>query len=233
VNISEELGKKLGPLPLYVWLLIMSGVGLIFYLFTKGKSTAPTTGTAGTPCTMADGSAGTWDSTGTVCQATTVSTVSASSSAGATSGGIWNYHQRLASRPAGTVGGTATASATTTTSAVPVASVPPSGPPVSGGTGGGGGAATWTFPAPQVKVTGASKTSTQIKISWNAVKGPNGQTPANYTVRIFRGGSQIRNNVVAGTSYTESGLTKGTTGLVINVWANGAPKAPPHGTANT
>jgi hypothetical protein len=84
-----------------------------------------------------------------------------------------------------------------------------------------------------VKVTGAGKTSTQLKISWTAVKGPGGQTPASYTVQILRGGQQIRENVVGGTSYTESGLSKGTTGLTVNVWANGGPLAPPHGTANT
>jgi hypothetical protein len=52
-------------------------------------------------------------------------------------------------------------------------------------------------------------------------------------VRIYRAGTTIRSNNVAGTSYTENGLTKGTNGLQIHVWANGGPKAPPHAVLNT
>ena len=120
------------------------------------------------------------------------------------------------------------------TPATTTATVPPSPAPIASTTGTGNpNSGNWSFPAPSVKVTGAGKNSTQIKVSWTAVKGPGGQVPGSYEVRIFRGGQQIRENSVPGTSYTESGLTKGTTGLTVNVWANGGPLAPPHGTANT
>ncbi len=194
MDIGAELKGKAGPLPLYAWLLIMTGVGVGAYLLLKKKK-GPGTGTPGTACTQSDGSAGTWDSTGTVCQASTVSTVNA---------------------PAAATAAMSTPDAT-------AATVPPSGVPITTGTGsgfpwpGGGSnfpgstgtgnpnAGNWSFPAPGgLKVTGAGKNSTQIKISWSAVKGPGGQTPASYEVRVFRGGAQIRENAVAGTSYTES-----------------------------
>jgi hypothetical protein len=221
MDIGAELKDKVGPFPLYVWLLILTGAALIIYMFTKKKK-GPGTGTPGTACTMSDGSAGTWDSTGTVCQASTVSTV--------------NVPPAAATAAASTDSGVA-------------ATVPPSGGTVTapGGTGtgpangawpgtgtGNPNSGNWSFPAPgNLKVTGAGKNSTQVKLSWSPVKGPGGQSPATYEVRIFRGGQQIRENAVPGTSYTESGLSKGTTGLTVNVWANGGPLAPAHATATT
>jgi hypothetical protein len=230
VDVGAELKAKVGPLPLYAWLLLMTGVGVAAYLLLKKKSgSAGTTGTPGTPCTMSDGSAGTWDSTGTVCQATTVSTVNQPSMAG--TGGSRNWRSNSSTATATT---TPASTAAASTPASTAATTPPASTPVTTTTGTGNiNSGNWSFPAPQVKVTGAGKTSTQLKISWTAVKGPGGQTPASYTVQILRGGQQIRENVVGGTSYTESGLSKGTTGLTVNVWANGGPLAPPHGTANT
>lgn len=221
MDIGAELKAKLGPLPLYVWLLILTGLAVVVYLVKKKKS--PGTGTPGTACTMSDGSAGTWDSTGTVCQASTVSTVNvpAASSVMADAG-----------TPTATM--TAAGTAAASTPAAVGATVPPAGNPITTGTGTGNpNSGNWSFPAPSVKVAGAGKTSTQLKISWTPVKGPGGQVPAGYTVAVYRGGQRIRENAVAGTSYTESGLSKGTTGLTVNVWANGGPLAPPHGTAST
>jgi hypothetical protein len=237
MDIAAALKEKLGPLPVYVWLLIMTGIGVAAYLLLKKKTTAAaTTGTPGTPCTMSDGSAGTWDSTGTVCQATTVSTVNAPTQSYSMAGSGTARNWRSASSTATattTPAGTAAASTPATTAAT----TPPAAPATTATTGSTGtgniNSGNWSFPAPAVTVTGASKTSTQIKVSWTPVKGPGGQTPASYTVQIFRGGTQIRENVVTGTSYTENGLSKGTTGLVVNVWANGGPLAPPHGTATT
>jgi hypothetical protein len=227
MDIGAELKSKLGPFPLYVWLLILTAVAGVAYVLLKKKGSAGQTGTPGTPCTQSDGSAGTWDSTGTVCQATTVSTVN--SFAGTGGGRGWRGQSTTATAtttPAGTAAASTPASTAGTT--------PPSGTPITTGTGTGNpNSGNWSFPAPQVKVTGASKTSTQLKISWTPVKGPGGQTPAGYTVRIFRGGQTIRENAVPGTSYTESGLSKGTTGLTVNVWANGGPLAPAHGSAST
>lgn len=225
MDIGAELKGRVGPFPLYVWLLIMTGLGVVAYLILgKKKSGSPGTGTPGTACTQSDGSAGTWDSTGTVCQASTVSTVNSMSGTGGGRG--WR-------------GASTTATATTTDTGTGAASgsgagstVPPESNPITGT--GNPNSGNWTFPAPGgLKVTGASKTSTQLKISWSPVKGPGGQIPPTYEVRIFRGGQQIRENAVPGTSYTENGLSKGTTGLVVNVWANGGPLAPPHATANT
>jgi hypothetical protein len=228
MDIEAELKGKVGPLPLYVWLLIMTGLGLAAWLIMRKKnsSATPASGTPGTPCTMSDGSSGTWDSTGTVCQASTVSTVNAMSGTGGGRG--WRGQSSSATAPT-----TAAGSAAASTPAATAATVPPSPAPITTGTG-NPNSGNWSFPAPEpVKVTGAGKNSTQLKISWPAVKGPGGQVPGSYEVRIFRGGQQIRENSVPGTTYTESGLTKGTTGLTINVWANGGPLAPAHATAST
>jgi hypothetical protein len=226
MDVGAELKTKVGPLPLYGWLLIMTGLAAAAYLLLKKKSsTAPTTGTPGTPCTQSDGSAGTWDSTGTVCQATTVSTVN--SMAGTGGGRGWRGQSTTA-----TATTTPTGTAASSTPPATSSTTPPESNPVTGT--GNPNAGNWSFPAPGgLKVTGASKTSTQLKISWDPVKGPGGQVPASYEVRIFRGGQQIRENAVPGTSYTEHGLSKGTTGLTVNVWANGGPLAPPHATATT
>lgn len=221
MDIGAELKAKLGPFPLYVWLLALTGLAVVVYVLRKKKGGQ--TGTPGTPCTMADGSSGTWDSSGTVCQATTVSTVNVPTTVGTD----WMASAATATT---TPAGTAAAS----TPAAVGATVPPTGNPITTGRGTGNpNSGNWSFPAPQVKVTGASKTSTQLKISWTPVKGPGGQVPASYTVAVYRGGQRIRENAVAGTSYTESGLSKGTTGLTVDVWANGGPLAPTHGTATT
>lgn len=227
MDIGAELKGKMGPLPLYVWLLIMTGIGLAAWLVLRKKG-SPGSGTPGTPCTMSDGSSGTWDSTGTVCQASTVSTVNAPMN-GSGGGRGWRGQSGTATATT-TAAGSAAASTPPATTAV----VPPSSNVITAPTGTGNpNSGNWAFPAPAVKVTGAGKNSTQLKITWTPVRGPAGQVPGSYEVRIFRGGQQIRENSVPGTSYTESGLTKGTTGLTVNVWANGGPLAPAHGTAST
>jgi hypothetical protein len=231
MDVGAELEGKVGPFPLYVWLLIATAAAGAYYLFTKKKSGTPTTGTPGTACTQSDGSAGTWDSTGTVCQASTVSTVNSGTNNMA-QGGAWQSRVQSTTATATT---TPASTATASTPAATASTTPPAATtPTTAASTGNPNSGNWAFPAPTgLKVTGASKTSTQIKISWNAVKGPGGQIPATYEVRIFRAGAQIREDAVPGTSYTESGLAKGTTGLVVNVWANGGPLAPPHATANT
>src|SRR5271169_552332 len=98
MDIGAELKGKVGPLPLYAWLLIMTGLGLGAYLLLKKKNAnaSPGTGTPGTACTQSDGSAGTWDSTGTVCQASTVSTVNQPAAAGAGGGFGWRSQSTMA-----------------------------------------------------------------------------------------------------------------------------------------
>jgi hypothetical protein len=129
-------------------------------------------------------------------------------------------------------GGTTTATAPTTgtTTATSTGTTASTGTTTANGSSGG-----WSYPAP----TGLKNTApvgpkqTQLKLSWNPVVGPQGQKPATYTVRIDRSGANIRENTVAGTSYTENGLTKGNNGLNVTVWANGGPVAPPHASLNT
>jgi hypothetical protein len=135
-GVLAALKDRMGPFPLYVWLLIMTAIGAVFYLMKKKKGAAATTGTPGTPCTQSDGSAGTWDSTGTVCQASTVSTVNAPASTGpaGVNGSLRNW--RAGSGTATSGSGTGTTSATGTGSTVPPAQPPVTTvpPPASTGT---------------------------------------------------------------------------------------------------
>ena len=60
MDIGAELKGKVGPFPLYVWLLLMTAAGAAAYFLLKKKTPAtPTSGTPGTACTQSDGSAGT------------------------------------------------------------------------------------------------------------------------------------------------------------------------------
>lgn len=99
----------------------------------------------------------------------------------------------------------------------------------SAGAGTSGTAANWTFTPPnEIGITKLNATS--IRVHWNAVTGPQGQKPTGYTLVLYRGGDRIRDNTVTGLSYQENGLAKGGT-ITAEVWANGAPTAPPHASA--
>lgn len=127
---------------------------------------------------------------------------------------------------AGTVGGS---TGTTTT------------PPTSTGTPGGtstaapstpGQSNAWTFPAPTAQAYAVAKTGYRVR--WNAVTGPAGQKPASYTVQTWEAGKPgaINEHLATSTDTAEygpggTGLHKGTYHTLV--WANGAPKAPPHG----
>lgn len=112
---------------------------------------------------------------------------------------------------------------------------PQGGTPVPGGstggtTGGSTGGSSWTFPAPSVSAS--HQTTGGYRLSWNAVTGPQGQKPTGYTVHTISGGRTVDNFTVNGTSTAEygqggKGMPKGT--YTTEVWANGAPAAPPHG----
>src|SRR5271155_3619645 len=124
MDIVGTLKEKTGPFPLYVWLLAMTAVGGVLLLLKKKKGKGAATGTPGSPCTQSDGSAGTWDSTGTVCQATTVSTVNTPTATGTTSGNSSGMRNWRAQSGGPTVtSGAGTTAATTTTSTT--ATVPP------------------------------------------------------------------------------------------------------------
>jgi hypothetical protein len=125
-GVMASLKERVGPFPLYVWLLAMTGIGVVLLMLKKKKSGTPTTGTPGTPCTQSGGSAGTWDSTGTVCQATTVSTVNAPATTSTGGSGMRNWRSQsggptVSSTPPTTTStaGTVPPPATTTTTAPP------------------------------------------------------------------------------------------------------------------
>lgn len=72
---------------------------------------------------------------------------------------------------------------------------------VSSGSGSGGGGGTLAAPT-GVAVSGA--TNTTMNITWGAVSGASGYN-------VFRNGTKVNASLVAGTSYTDSGLTAATT----------------------
>lgn len=199
-DIGATLKEKVGPFPLYVWLLIMSAVALGAYFLLKKKS--PGTGTPGTPCTMSDGSAGTWDSTGTVCQATTVSTVNvppAPDTTGAT-----------ATAPAGP------APPPTINPCGPM--VPPPAPNPVPSPGPGTGTQT---PA---TVTGLHKTTVgrnSIGIAWS--KSANATS---YQVRVTYQTQPIQTHMTTGTTFTITGLSPNRTYGIHVVAINGSHWAP-------
>lgn len=67
------------------------------------------------------------------------------------------------------------------------------------GSGGGGGGG---LPAPG-GVTLSNATNTSMQVSWNAVGGASGYN-------VYRGAAKVNSALVAGTSYTDSGLSPGT-----------------------
>jgi len=232
VDVGAELKGKVGPFPLYVWLLIMTGLAAVVFVLKKKKSsTAATTGTPGTPCTQTDGSAGTWDSTGTVCQATTVSTANQPSMTGSTSARSWRSASGTATAGSGSTGtGTATTSPPVTTTPVtpPVATVPPTSPPVS------------STPVTSNPITvipvGLHTTqvsATSVGVAWIAPTVPAGQGPlTGYTAEVYitaTGKSEGPSwTVPVGQLYANAGGLKAGTGYHINVWCEPAKTGGPH-----
>lgn len=117
----------------------------------------------------------------------------------------------------------------------PVPPLPVVPPPVGGGgtgSGSGSGGGSWQYPAP-TGLKASSISSTGYSISWNAVKGPNGQSPSTYTVATYQTNGKQVDQFQSGSLSTKEygaggkGLTPGYT-YRTNVWANGGPKAPPH-----
>jgi Fibronectin type III domain len=213
MDIGAELKGKVGPFPLYVWLLGMTGLAVVAYMVFKKKSTQPTTGTPGTPCTQPDGSAGVWDSSGTVCQATTVSTVNVPGAGvpgmNVPSGqGTWS----MTTTPAGT--------AAASTPAAVAATTPPEAPPVSTSTTG----PTSPKAVMPAMVTGLHATSvakTSIGLAWN--RAANAQT---YQVRVTYQSKVQSTAMTTGTSYTVTGLKANQTYGLHVVAINGSNWAP-------
>jgi endoglucanase len=233
MDIAAELKAKTGPFPLYVWLLGMTALAAgAWFLLKKKKNAQPTTGTPGAACTMADGSAGTWDSSGTVCQATTVSTVNAPSSGGqrswrTTAGSSWAGSASALGGMAGatdTSGSTVTSTPATTaaasTPAAAASTTPPAAPPVSTSTT-GPTAPKSVMPA---AVTGLHVTSTgtnSIGLAWT--KSANATS---YQVRVTYQSAVTSTAMTTGTSYTVTGLTANHTYGLHVVAINGSNWAP-------
>jgi len=91
----------------------------------------------------------------------------------------------------------------------------------------------WSFPAPS-DLRVSSKSSNGVGITFNAVRGPNGQVPTNYTIATHNSSGTLMDQFdTIETSTNEfgkggKGLPKGT--YHTNVWANGGPVAPSHST---
>jgi hypothetical protein len=93
----------------------------------------------------------------------------------------------------------------------------------------------WHYPAPtNLKIF--NKAAKGIQLSWDAVTGPSGQHPANYTIATYNSKGKLVNEhgTVGGNTNTAEygpggkGLPKGT--YRTQVWANGGPVAPPGAT---
>jgi hypothetical protein len=231
MDIGAELQAKMGPFPTWVWLGGVTALGGVYYLVKGGKKKAATTGTPGTACTQSDGSAGTWDSTGTVCQASTVSTVNEPTS-GSTQGSTGTGATRNWRVQSG--GSTVTsppATGTSTTTGSVGATVPPPATTITNAPPGNtsGGPITST-------VTGLHTTSvgsTTATLAWNPLTVPAGQGPLrSYMVQVYNSsGDSVYGPVSAGmsTSATVSGL-KAKTAYHANVWADPASQGGPHAT---
>ena len=199
MDIGAELKGKVGPFPLYVWLLGMTGLGLVAYFLLKKKSGTPTTGTPGTPCTQSDGSAGTWDSTGTVCQATTVSTVNSNMG----QGGNWAWRAQSTTATATTTPTTTAAASTPDNTA---STVPPTQAPVSASKVAGA--------ISNLRVTGYNKTGASF--AWNPVSNATQGYAWNLT------GPTSQHGVTMMTHVSVNGLKKG----VYNFGVQALPGGP-------
>jgi Fibronectin type III domain len=230
MDIGAELKAKAGPFPLYVWLLAMTALAAVaYFLLKKKKAATPATGTPGAACTMADGSAGTWDSSGTVCQATTTSTVNAPSTggqrtwrtaAGSNSAGSASALAGMAGDTSSTVTSTPVTTAAASTPAAAASTTPPAAPPVSTSTTGPTAPKSVTPAA----VTGLHVTSTgtnSIGLAWT--KSANATS---YQVRVTYQSAVTSTAMTTGTSYTVTGLTANHTYGLHVVAINGSNWAP-------
>jgi fibronectin type 3 domain-containing protein len=74
---------------------------------------------------------------------------------------------------------------------------------VASGTGSGGGGGGGALPAPTGVATSGATTGSMV-IGWNAVSGAAGYN-------VYRGGARLNASALTGTSYTDNGLSPGTT----------------------
>jgi hypothetical protein len=249
-GLGAQLGKKVGPFPLGVWLA--GGVGVIWYLRKKqaaGSSTpAATTSQTGYGTDPAGNTGYIDPSTGYVYgSAEDIAALQSQGLVGANSYNTGGDGSTSGTGASGTdITGSASAPAVTGTSTTTGAATTPSGtavttpgasptPTVPASTRTGGGAApknnSWKYPAPSGLAAYAISDS-GFRLKWNAVTGPNGQKPSSYTVAIFQqNGTKVSQHSVNTTSSIEYGPggigLKPATSYKAQVWANGGPVAPP------
>lgn len=241
-GIGATLTKKVGPLPLWIWL---AGGGLLIWYYEKQQSSSSTASTgasttagttlvtdpAGNTCTAVDPVTG-------YCPGTPQDTAALAALQGATSS-TSDTGSSTTTGATDTSGanssGAPTGGPSTTPPAVsspPVTTTSPTAPAASGSTAAN---ASWSYPAPS-GLQAYDVASNGYRLSWNAVKGPSGQAPSGYTVATYNASGQEVDSFTtqAGNTNTAeygkggSGLPKGT--YHSNVWANGGPKAPNHAT---
>lgn len=240
----EALKKKVGPLPLGVWLAI--GLGVWWYLRKQQSQTGPG-GTAANGTTATGygtdpaGNTGYIDpSTGYVYgSAEDVAALQSQGLVGApgtgssyNTGGSGDTSGTGASGSSTGGGTTATGSGTGTTT------------PDGSGTGATGGTTTpgtppastsknWRYPAPG-GLHSSNVSDSGFGLAWSPVTGPGGQKPSTYTVATYQGSTKVDQFVSGATSTKEYGAggkgLKPSTTYRVNVWANGGPLAPPHST---
>ena len=237
-NPLDALKRKVGPLPLGVWLAI--GLGVWWYL---RKQQAGKTGPGGTAAdgttqtgygTDPSGNTGYIDpSTGYVYgSAEDVAALQSQGLVGANSyntGGDGSTSGTGAGVGGGdSSGGTNGSGTSTSTPGAPGTGT--GGTPSPGGTP--AAAKNWRYPAP----TGLAATNVSdsgYSLTWQPVKGPNGQKPSTYTVATYQQNGVKVDQFVSGATTTKEygaggkGLHPGWTDRT-EVWANGGPLAPPH-----
>jgi hypothetical protein len=220
-------GKKIMGLPRTQFFLLAGvGAGLIvtFIIWRRKKASTAAAAMTATAGGCPDGSAP--DANGNCPQSTDIAgelatlqteiaDLQAAAGAGGAAGG-------------GSAGGIAGSTGTTST------------PPSTGTPGGSSGATPstpgqsrgWKFPAPTVQAYAVTKNGYRVR--WNAVTGPSGQKPSSYTVQTWEAGKPgaVNEHISTQTDTAEygpggTGLKKGT--YHTDVWPNGGPVAPPHG----
>ena len=232
-NPLDALKRKVGPLPLGVWLAI--GLGVWWYL---RKQQAGKTGPGGT---AADGTTQTGygtdpaGNTGYIDPSTGYVYGSAEDVAALQSQG-----QALSSTDntggAGDTSGTGAGVGGDTNGSGTSTSTPGAPGNGTGGTPSPGGtpasSKSWRYPAPS-GLAASNVSDSGYSLTWQPVQGPNGQKPATYTVATYQQNGVKVDQFVSGSTSTKEygaggkGLHPGWT-YRTDVWANGGPLAPPH-----
>jgi hypothetical protein len=228
------LTQKAGPLPLWGWLLIAGG--LYWYLEKQKASTATAATTqvtdpAGNVCTALDPATGFCPGTPQDQAAQEALSSPSNNAAGGDTGG------GATDTSGGDTGGSAAGGPAPTAPPVTTPPVTTTAPPspVTAPASTTAANAKWAYPAPS-GLQAYDVAATGYRLSWNAVKGPQGQVPSSYTVATYSSsGAPIDEFTTQGGNTNTAEYGKGGGGLKAgtyhsNVWANGSPQAPNHAT---